>query len=210
MFTDGRPQVISLKHRLLERWVARRLGSIAHERRVVAIGRTLFDLTLPLHGLGTNDRKLLDLGAMVHDVGRSIDEDEHPRIGSRMILADNWLPITPAERRALAYLTRFHRGGVPKLGEDDILYPGDALPETRLLLGLLRAADALDSRAIESPRLSLTIRGRRLMVTCFLSDDSARARKTYTRRKKFRLLEDLLHCRVDVDVRSTEDAALAV
>ncbi|HLL88579.1 MAG TPA: HD domain-containing protein [Tepidisphaeraceae bacterium] len=205
MTRDGRPdEDISLKHRLLERWTARRLGTIAHERRVTAIAATLFDLTAHLHRLSPADRKLLLLGCVCHDVGRSVDEDEHPREGARMILQDNWLPITPAERRLLAYFCRYHRGTVPEAGGDAYLLPTDDRRAARLLLALLRAADALDSRSQESPRLAIALHGRRVHVTCYLNDDSAKARKAYGKRKKYRLLEELLDCRVDVDVRCGE------
>ena len=39
-----------------------------------------------------------------------------------------------------------------------------------------------------------------LRITCYLQGDSARARKIYQRRKKFRLLEDVLGCRVEVEI----------
>jgi exopolyphosphatase/pppGpp-phosphohydrolase len=213
MSMDGRrlplKQQLPLKIQLMERWVARRLGAIAHERRVLTVAKHLFDLTQPLHGLGSAERNLLSLCALAHDVGRSVDDDDHPRIGSRMILSDNWLPITPAERRAIAYVTRYHRGQVPEMGEDDILFPGDAVADARVLLAILRVADTFDCRSLSSPRLTLHLRGRRLAITCVVTDDElCKAEKTYTRRKKLRMLEELLHCRIDVDVKSVEDVEL--
>ena len=38
-----------------------------------------------------------------------------------MILADDWLPLNESERRAIGYLTRYHRGAVPEVGFDEIL-----------------------------------------------------------------------------------------
>jgi exopolyphosphatase/pppGpp-phosphohydrolase len=205
MPTDGRPDPnASLKHRLLERWTARRLGTLAHERRVTEVAATLFDLTAHLHRLTAADRSLLLLGAVCHDVGRSVDEDEHPREGARMVLADAWLPISPAERRTLAYFCRHHRGTVPAVGEDAYLLPTDDRRSARLLLALLRAADALDCRSLDSPRLVLALHGRQVHVTCYVGEDSAKARKAFSKRKKYRLLEELLDCRVEVDVRCGE------
>ena len=44
----------------------------------------------------------------------------------------------------------------------------------------------------------------RLRIACYLDDDSANARKVYSRRKKFKLLEEILDVRVEIDVRFAE------
>src|SRR5436305_7544196 len=104
--------------RALEKWTLAHLGTIQHELRVQEISAKLFDLTCPLHRLDGSYRRLLRMAAIVHDVGRSIDDDTHPREGARLILEDSALPIDEAQRRALAYLTRHHRGRVPEVGSD--------------------------------------------------------------------------------------------
>lgn len=191
---------ICLQHQSLEKWVLRELGSIDHERRVTEIASKLFDLTWPLHGLGRQQRRLLRKAAVVHDVGRSIDDDTHPQQGAKMLLETAHLPLDPPERRELAYLTRYHRGKVPELGMDSILRRTDDHETLRLILAFLRSADALDSRAIESPRLMFDLVGQRLHVICVLSEDTAKARKVYSRRKKHRLMEELLGCRVELRI----------
>jgi len=66
-----------LQQQAMQRWVRRQLGSIDHERRVMEIGLKIFDLTWPLHGLDRGERRLLQLAAVVHDVGRAVDEDTY-------------------------------------------------------------------------------------------------------------------------------------
>ena len=178
----------------------RHLGSIEHERRVTEIASKLFDLTWPLHGLGRRERQLLRMAAIVHDVGRSIDDDTHPEQGARMLEEAAPLPLNNSERRALRYLTRYHRGKVPAEGFDEILRRGDDHASLRTILGLLRCSDALDSRAIESPLLMFLLAGRRLHITCYLDQDTPKARKVYTRAKKYRLLEEMLNCQVEVRI----------
>lgn len=182
----------------------RHLGSIEHERRVTQICSNLFDLTWPLHGLRITDRRLLRLAAAVHDVGRAIDDDTHPEQGARMLAEDDRLPLTAFERRALAYLTRYHRGKVPEAGEGEFIRPSDDPHRLRLLLALLRAADSLDGRQLESPQLVFSLLGRQLRVTCYLDQVTEKAQRVYTRRKKFRLLEELLDCQVEVTVTEAE------
>jgi exopolyphosphatase/pppGpp-phosphohydrolase len=204
MAKDRRAEPICLKEQAAERWVARRLGRIEHERRVAAIATTLFDLTSDLHGLGAAERRMLRLGCILHDVGRSIDRKSHPAKGARMIARDTWLPLTTAERRCVCYLTRYHRGAIPQNGYDEWLENGDDRKAMRRILALLRAADALDSRSIVAPQIVFAMKGRRIGVTCYLDQDHPKARRVYTRRKKFRLLEETLGLRVQVQIELAE------
>jgi putative nucleotidyltransferase with HDIG domain len=183
-------------------WVSNQLGGIRHERRVAAIACSLFDLTLPLHDLGRGDLRLLKLAAYLHDVGRSVQNKNHAVIGARIIRRDRALPLKKRQRRALAYLALRHRGRVPDAQNDRALGRVNDPRKVRLLLAFLRAADALDSRGLPSPRLSISRRGQQIRIVCRPHEDSAKVRRIFTRRKKFRLLEELLDCRIEVVVVS--------
>lgn len=209
MDRDQEVSSFSVKQHVIERWVQRRLGRIDHERRVVGIAETLFQLTRDLHELGFAELRLLRLGSLVHDVGRRISDKRHPEIGANMLATDRFLPLNDSERRALAYFTRYHRGAVPELGFDGILEAGDGRKRLQVLIALLRAADSLDNRQLSPPRLVFAMRGRRLEIICYLDDVSPKARRVYRRRKKFRLLEELLDCKVDVYIEQA-DAVKAV
>ena len=188
------------------RWVRRRLGEWSHERRVLLIAGALFDLTRRELGLTAADRRLLRLAAVVHDVGRALSEKHHPAEGAEMIARTPALPLTPAERRALAYCTRYHRGAVPMSDDAEYLRPADDRHRLRSILALLRAADALDSRQIESPQLLIRFDKDRLSITCLVCDEIDNARRIYTRRKKFRLLEHMLDRPVHVRVARKESS----
>lgn len=204
MARDRRNGSFCLKWQSAERWAARRLGRIDHERRVAAIATTLLDLTAPFHGLGAFERRTLRLACLLHDVGRSVDRKSHPAKGARMIARDTRLPLSAAERRCICYLTRYHRGAVPEKGYDEWLDPCDDRKAIRRTLALLRAADALDNRNIVPPRIVLAMKGRRIVVTCYVDEDHPKARRVYTRRKKYRLLEEALGCRIEVHIQLAE------
>lgn len=182
-------------------WADRHLQGIGHEQRVVRISSTLFDLTRGLHDLSFNQRRLLRAAALVHDVGRSIDKANHPEVGAQMILRSRSLRLNESDRRALAFLTFYHRDEIPEFGEEALLAEEDDRQSLRRVLALLRAGDALDSRSLESPRLVFGLKRKRLKVTCMLQELTSKARRVYERRKKFRLLEEELGCEVDVEVR---------
>jgi len=186
----------------LRDWVHDRLGDVRHERRVAAIAAKLAQVARPLHSLRPEHGRLLRMAALVHDVGRFKERKNHPTLGAELILRRDKLPLSPFERRALAYLTRYHRGGVPEIGKDGILKPEDDPDLMRTLLAFLRAADAMDCRSLPSPRLRIELNGRRIRIVCGLIDDTSKARRVFSRRKKLRLLEETLDCDVQVEVRS--------
>lgn len=203
------PAAWSDEERTVLAWVRRRLGGTAHERRVARIASRMFDLTAARHGLSARHRRLLRLAAIVHDVGRCVNDDDHPQEGAYLLLADHALPLSAQDRRLLAFLTRYHRGAVPEPGFERILRRDDPREPAYKLLGLLRAADALDKRPQrrEPPRLRLTLDGPRLRVDCLVRKRPRRTEKTLTQPAKFRLLEELTGCRVHVRVRRDLAAA---
>ncbi len=179
-------------------WAAEHLGNIRHERRVAAIASSLIDITFPFHNLTRAEVRLLKIAAFLHDIGRSVNRRKHPSVGARMIRRDADLPLSKKQRRALAYLTLRHRGLVPAAQDDPALRRVRDPATLQLLLGILRVADTLDSRRLSAPRLNIVRRGRRIRIVCRVRDDSAAARRIFSRRKKFRLLEEMLNCRIDV------------
>jgi exopolyphosphatase/pppGpp-phosphohydrolase len=181
-------------------WVSDQLGGIRHERRVAAIARTLFELTQPLHDLDRKDLRILKLAAYLHDLGRAQNKKNHPAVGARIIRREKSLPLSKGQRRMLAYLTLRHRGRVPEMENDSALKRVNDTRKARLLLAFLRAADALDCRGLQSPRLTISRRGSQIRIICRPREDSAKARRAFSRRKKFRLLEELLGCRIEVVV----------
>jgi exopolyphosphatase/pppGpp-phosphohydrolase len=187
-------------HRSLASWVRRRAGSSDHERRVAQIAGALFDLTQDLHDLSQRAQWTLIAAALVHDVGKSVDNDEHARIGANIILTDATLDLSSTSRRWLAYLTLYHRGQVPAPGKDEVLRPSDDARGLLKMLAILRAADTLDSRSLEVPRLLMMRRENRLRIGCYLREVDPRAFRAFCRPKKYRLLEQTLNCDVDVEV----------
>ncbi len=114
------------------------------------------------------------------------------------------LPLRIAERRAIEFLTRYHRGATPD-GRDYAAFGEDA-SAMRVLLGLLRAADALDGRRLAPPALALKLREDRLEIRCGVHQQWRRARRTFRRRRKYHLLAESLGIKVRVRLRRADPA----
>jgi exopolyphosphatase/guanosine-5'-triphosphate,3'-diphosphate pyrophosphatase len=112
-----------------------------HSRNVAKLALELFDQTVELHGLGTNERELLEFGAYLHDIGEHVASQGHHKHGAYVVLHGQLRGFTPEEVQLLAALARWHRRGEPKATDDLPL-----VDEARLapLVALLRLADGLD------------------------------------------------------------------
>ncbi len=109
----------------------------------------------------------------------------------------------------MAYLTRYHRGRVPEMGAEEYLdLSADDGRALRMVLGMLRVADALDSRSGNGARLMGTVRGRVMTIYGYVSEASGMAERVLGKRKKFRLMEEMLECEVRVEWCSAEQMAI--
>ena len=63
------------------------------------------------------EQELLWAAAMLHDVGMTISYDDHHKHSRYLILGAELPGFDPRERALIAQITRYHRKGVPKLGE---------------------------------------------------------------------------------------------
>jgi exopolyphosphatase/pppGpp-phosphohydrolase len=176
-----------------------RLGCSPHERRVAHIAVRLFDLLAARHRLGPRYRALLQTGALVHDAARCYGAADHHVRGAQLVFRDRELALTARARRAVAYLVRYHRGDVDDV--EGILRPGDGRRKLRILLGLLRVADALDSRHAAAEAIVIRHKGRKVRIQCLVDEEVDDARRRFTRPDKFKLLEKALGLRVQVRVR---------
>ncbi len=117
-----------------------------HTRHVAALALGMFDelARLGLHEGDPRERELLWAASMLHDIGMSIDYDDHHK-HSRYLILNGGLPgFSPVETAIIAQAARYHRKGMPSPGPMAALFgPGD---EERLdrCAALLRLAEDLE------------------------------------------------------------------
>lgn len=117
-----------------------------HAQRVAAAASLLFEATTPLHELPAEARRELLVAALLHDVGRIVNDTKHHKHSAYLIRHADLAGLKKRERRRAALVARYHRGSAPKekhgafrrLDEDE-------QQRVRALAALLRLADALDT-----------------------------------------------------------------
>jgi exopolyphosphatase/guanosine-5'-triphosphate,3'-diphosphate pyrophosphatase len=123
----------------------------AHTDHVAALALGMYDqlARLGLHGgeeseIGRCERELLWAACMLHDIGMSVDYDDHHK-HSRYLILNAGLPgFSPREVAIVAQAARYHRKGMPEPGPLAALFEeGDAARLDRCAV-LLRLAEDLE------------------------------------------------------------------
>lgn len=106
----------------------------------------LFNQSLSLHHLAENERLLLEISAMLHDIGHFINTIDHEKHGYYLLNHHMLIGLNPAEQAIVANIVRYHRKETPSTSEESfkLLPQKDRLCVTKLC-ALLRLADALDT-----------------------------------------------------------------
>ena len=128
-----------------------------HATLTARLARQLFDQSRSLHNLGDEERLLLEVAALLHDIGHFINTIDHDKHGYYILKANRLIGLNEQQQELVANLVRYHRKSVP--GADDpnfkALPPKDRITVTKLS-ALLRLADGMDvSHASHVLRASL-------------------------------------------------------
>ena len=116
-----------------------------HAVRVSALAVSLFDQLKPVHGMGKRDRLLMELAALLHEVGNFIGASGHHRHAYYIIAQTPILGLSDEELLVVANVARYHRKAPPDLSHEgyrDLDEKGRQ--RVRALAAILRVADALD------------------------------------------------------------------
>jgi exopolyphosphatase/guanosine-5'-triphosphate,3'-diphosphate pyrophosphatase len=119
---------------------------VAHTRHVSALALSMFDelARLGVHAGDPRERELLWAASMLHDIGMSIDYDDHHKHSRYLILSAGLPGFEPVEVAIIAQAARYHRKGMPTPGPLAALFgEGDAERLDRCAV-LLRLAEDLE------------------------------------------------------------------
>ena len=118
----------------------------SHSRQVARLAIELFDSTASLHRLDAEDRELLELAALLHDIGEHVSRDGHARHSAYLIENGDLRGFSPVEIQMLSCLGRYHVRGRPRESFQawETLERKDR-DRVLKMLSLLRIADGLDA-----------------------------------------------------------------
>ena len=134
------------------RWFARRLDyNPQHAEQVTKLALALFDQLRPIHEMGADLRLVLEIAALLHDVGHFVHRKAHHRHGEYLIRNGEIPGLRGWRRDMVAGLVRYHNSkSEPQF--DHASYAAldnEKQRQARVLTSLLRIAEKLESEHAE-------------------------------------------------------------
>src|SRR5437667_10191485 len=129
---------------------ARRLGKKyffdeKHGNIVAKLAVQIFDQTKAFHELDSEARLVLEVAALLHDIGHYVNVSNHHKHTFYLIQSSPLVGLTQLQMDLVANVARYHRKSAPKIQHKPY---EDLSPKHRLtiskLAAILRLADALD------------------------------------------------------------------
>ena len=130
------------------RWFARRLDyNPQHAEQVARLALSLFDQLRPIHEMGADLRLVLEMAALLHDVGHFVSRKSHHRHGEYLVRNGEIPELRGWRRDMVAALVRYHNSkSEPQLEHASYAaLDGERRRHARLLTSLLRIAEKLES-----------------------------------------------------------------
>jgi exopolyphosphatase / guanosine-5'-triphosphate,3'-diphosphate pyrophosphatase len=119
---------------------------VEHTRHVALLALGMFDelAELGLHDGDPRERELLWAACMLHDIGMTIDYDDHHKHSRYLILNSGLAGFTPVETAIIAQSARYHRKGMPAPGPMAALFGEGDADRLNRCAALLRLAEDLE------------------------------------------------------------------
>jgi exopolyphosphatase/guanosine-5'-triphosphate,3'-diphosphate pyrophosphatase len=143
---NGPPLFADVRRESVLNMAAQYRVDVEHTRHVAVLALGMFDelARLGLHEGDPRERELLWAASMLHDIGMSIDYDDHHK-HSRYLILNGGLPgFTPVETAIIAQAARYHRKGMPVAGPMAALFSEGDSQRLDRCAALLRLAEDLE------------------------------------------------------------------
>ena len=117
-----------------------------HATTVARLALELFDKSRTVHGLGLEQRLLLEVAALLHDIGTFVGASEHHKHTHYLVMASPIVGLSRDQVALVASVARYHRKSMPKQSHDAYRgLSGKERDTVSKLAAIVRLADALDN-----------------------------------------------------------------
>ncbi|MGE5249578.1 MAG: HD domain-containing protein, partial [Bacteroidota bacterium] len=183
----GREQIWLSAMRLGEKYQFDR----EHGARVARTARRLFDQTAALHEIDPEERILLEVGALLHDIGHFVNSLNHELHGEYILRSSPIIGLDERGRDIAAQLVRYHRKLSPDTRDEKFKALSAEERQTVLKLSaLLRLADGIE--VSHTPRIhSVMLREGQESWELKLHGEGGLLLEKWTLEKRKNLFEDV-------------------
>ena len=113
-----------------------------HAVRVARTAQSLFDQTVAVHKLGDEEKLLLEIASLLHDIGHFVGTLNHDKHGYYILRNSPLIGLEDRQQQMVAILVRSHRKAVPADFVESLTQKD--LSMITKLCALLRLADAIE------------------------------------------------------------------
>ncbi len=148
--------------------------SMNHVEEVAKNALLIFDHLGKKQSLTNRHRLLLEMGALLHDIGKQINLANHAQCGADLLMHMDLIGISEEEQRQLVVLVRYHEAGEPK-AEDEAYKALNKKSRMAVskLLAMLQAANALDySHKQKLYDLVIKLKGESFIIQAFTKENA--------------------------------------
>ena len=169
-----------------------------HSMHVRKLAMRLFDQLSDFCGLVEDDRPILNLAAILHDIGAFVNPRGHHKHSAYLISQSEIMGLDTRMVSLVAQVARYHRRSFPKPQHQDFqhLDKADQLL-VRKLASILRMADALDRDHVQRVSHVRTELGENdLAIVCALREGNDLGVSGWAMKKKADMFEELFGVKV--------------
>jgi exopolyphosphatase/guanosine-5'-triphosphate,3'-diphosphate pyrophosphatase len=116
-----------------------------HATLVAQLAGSLFDQLSTLHNLEKENKLLLEVAGLLHDIGHFISTTDHDKHAYYILQANPLIGLDERQQNIASNVIRYHRKTKPSAQDENL---GTLLPKDRLIVmklsALIRLADAMD------------------------------------------------------------------
>jgi exopolyphosphatase/guanosine-5'-triphosphate,3'-diphosphate pyrophosphatase len=137
-----------------------------HAIHAVKLALQIFDQTKSLHNLAGEERALLEIATLLHDIGHFINSSDHNEHSEYIIRSSHFVGLSEEERELVALATRYHRGALPSNRDEDFSHLSKAHKKTVMVLAaIIRLVEELDREHLRRvSKVVIRKRGRALQI----------------------------------------------
>ena len=159
---DFNEDILAASQNICRRYMGNKKHALATEKVVCQI----FDAIRKYHGLGSRERLLLQIAALLHDCGQFISMSTPGDCSYHIIMSTEILGLSDVEREIVANIVRYNTLEFPSYEEIDGKLSMEDYLVVMKLAAILRVGNAIDrSHKQKFDPMKLTLKGSTLVIT---------------------------------------------